>query len=89
MADKFNPKSFGTTVSIAEDRDWNPRMDDVEITSRDLNNGWTGIRERNQVDPVTELKNRLSRWGIIPTLIMFNCANFIQIPKRYQNRQSL
>ena len=51
-------KSSGTiskdTFNIQDDLDWNPKMDDVEVTSRKLGN--------RRSDPVTDVKQRLSRW---------------------------
>ncbi|CZR61509.1 probable isp4 protein [Phialocephala subalpina] len=71
MALQFDGKSSGTTnprtrqyTEFNDDKDWNPKMDDVEVSSRELNIGAAVSRYDNnrQSDPVTDLKERLSSW---------------------------
>ncbi|KAF8861288.1 small oligopeptide transporter-like protein [Acephala macrosclerotiorum] len=71
MALQFDGKSSGTTnprtrqySELDDDKDWNPKMDDVEVSSRELNMGAAVSRYDNnrQSDPVTDLKERLSMW---------------------------
>lgn len=73
MALNFDGKSSGTTnprtrkySELDDDKDWNPKMDDVEVSSRELNIGAATSRYENnrQSDPVTDLKARLSTWGM-------------------------
>ncbi|RDW59569.1 putative isp4 protein-1 [Coleophoma cylindrospora] len=49
---------------VEEDKDWNPKVDDVDVTTRELgvSSGFErGVTERYS-DPVTDLKQRLSMW---------------------------
>jgi hypothetical protein len=71
MALQFNGKSSGTappkTRSFLrledDDKDWNPKIDDVEVSSREVMVGTAVSRYDEKVDPVTDLKRRLSTWG--------------------------
>jgi hypothetical protein len=71
MALQFDGKSSGTTpktrpsVKLEDDKDWNPKMEDVEVSSREVNIGTAVSRYDNdpRPDPVTDLKARLSSWG--------------------------
>jgi hypothetical protein len=73
MALQFDEKPSGTTPPstrtydrLEHDRDWNPKMDDVEVSSSEINPGIAVSRndkETERLDPVTELKQRLSLWG--------------------------
>ena len=70
MAFQFDEKSSGTTNSLTrpydkleDDQDWNPKMEDVEVSSREIAPGTAVSRFENRTDPVTDLKNRLSTWG--------------------------
>ena len=72
MALQFDGKSSGTTPKTRpfvriedDDKDWNPKMDDVEINSREVNIGTAVSRYEidPRPDPVTDLKQRLSSWG--------------------------
>lgn len=73
MALQYDGKSSGTTnprtrqySDFDNDKDWNPKMNDVEVSSRDLDIGTAVSRYDNnrQSDPVTDLKERLSAWGM-------------------------
>ncbi|TVY83460.1 Sexual differentiation process protein isp4 [Lachnellula suecica] len=64
MALQFDGKSSGTTgpktrsyISWDDEKDWNPKMEDVEASSREVEPRYDG-----KVDPVTDLKRRLSTW---------------------------
>lgn len=71
MALRFDEKSSGTTGKsttrpldmIEDDKDWNPKIDDVEVSSRELDQGNIKSRFESRPDPVTDLKQRLSMWG--------------------------
>ena len=72
MALQFDGKSSGTTPKTRtfvkledEDKDWNPKMEDVEVSSREMNIGTAVSRYDNdsRPDPVTDLKARLDSWG--------------------------
>lgn len=57
---------------IEEDKDWNSKVEDVEVTTREVgtavSSGYErGVTERYS-DPVTDLKQRLSMWGKYPHL---------------------
>ena len=57
------------TSSISEDeKDWNPKMEDVAVSSREVKFGKAVSRFDPRPDPVTDLKNRLSTWGMLPSL---------------------
>jgi hypothetical protein len=68
MALQFDEKSSGTTRltrpndKLEDDQDWNPKMDDVEVSSREIAPG-TAVSRFEKTDPVTDLKDRLSAWG--------------------------
>lgn len=70
MALQFTGKSSGTTnadkarpwVQPEDDNDWNPKLDDVEVSSREVPIG-TAVSDF-QKDPVTDLKERLNSWGM-------------------------
>lgn len=72
MALQFDGKSSGTTPKTRpfvrledDDKDWNPKMDDVEVSNREVNIGTAVSRYGNdpRPDPVSDLKARLSLWG--------------------------
>jgi hypothetical protein len=78
MAIQFDPKSSGTTrkpssgsyLSLGDDMDWNPKMGDIDVTSREIGTGSAISRfdkrsslDSSGLDPVADLKNRLSMWG--------------------------
>jgi hypothetical protein len=71
MTFQFDGKSSGTTpktppfVKLQDDnKDWNPKVEDVVISSREVNIGTAVSRYNNdRPDPVTDLKARLSSWG--------------------------
>jgi hypothetical protein len=68
MALQFDGKSSGTapsTRSLDDDNDWNPKMEDVEVSSREANIGtaWSRYENDTRSDPVSDLKARLSLWG--------------------------
>jgi hypothetical protein len=72
MAFQFDGKSSGTTPKTRpfvrlDDKDWNPKMEDVEVSSREVNIGTAVSRYDNdpRPDPVTDLKARLSSWGML------------------------
>lgn len=47
-----------------DEKDWNPKEDDVEVSSRELPIAAAMSRfEGRRSDPVTDLKYRLSLWG--------------------------
>ena len=48
-------------MRMQDDQDWNPKMEDVNVSSRDITDGAAMARLR--LDPVMDLKERLSRWG--------------------------
>jgi hypothetical protein len=83
MALQFNGKSSGTTnprtrqyENLDDDKDWSPKVDDVEVSSRELNVGSAVSRyDYRQSDPVTDLKARLSTWGMSPKYAQQNTAN--------------
>lgn len=71
MALQFDEKPPGalstsarTYARLEDDKDWNPKMDDVEVTSREINEGTVVSRHEKRLDPVTDLKQRLSLWGM-------------------------
>lgn len=50
-----------------DDKDWNPKIDDVDVTSREVAPGTAVSRFDNTdrySDPVSELRQRLSMWGM-------------------------
>jgi hypothetical protein len=60
------PPSTRTYARLEDDRDWNPKMDDVDVSSREINAGIAVSRYEKgteRPDPVTDLKQRLSLWG--------------------------
>jgi hypothetical protein len=71
MSLQHDGKSSGTTEksstrspkSLEDDKDWNPKMEDVEVSSREAGLGNAKSRFDNKPDPVTDLKQRLSMWG--------------------------
>lgn len=73
MALQFDEKPSGTAPPstrtydrLEDDRDWNPKMDDVEVSSREINPGIAVPRYdkgTERLDPLTDLKQRLSLWG--------------------------
>jgi hypothetical protein len=73
MALQFDEKPSGTAPPstraygrLEDDKDWNPKMDDVEVSSREINTGTAVSRYEKaseRPDPVTDLKQRLSLWG--------------------------
>ena len=71
MALQFDEKPSGTasppTRRMEDDRDWNPKMDDIDVSSREINSGAAVSRfeKSERLDPVTDLKQRLSLWGMI------------------------
>jgi hypothetical protein len=75
MALQFDEKPSGTAPPstrayerLEDDKDWNPKMDDVEVSSREINAG-TAISRHEKAyerpDPVTDLKQRLTLWGTV------------------------
>ncbi|KAH8672106.1 small oligopeptide transporter-like protein [Tricladium varicosporioides] len=69
MALQFEGKPSGTDSSrtrpnakFEDDKDWNPKLDDLDVTSRELYRGNAVSRYDNRPDPVTDLKARLSTW---------------------------
>lgn len=81
MALQFDEKPSGTapppTRRLEDDRDWNPKMDDVEVSSREVNAGTAVSRyeKGERLDPVTDLKQRLSLWGKI-NVHLFTCSDY-------------
>jgi hypothetical protein len=73
MASQYDEKSSGTTPpqgqkynGYEDDKDWNPKMEDVDVSSREVNFGTAVSRfDSNRSDPVTDLRARLSTWGTI------------------------
>jgi hypothetical protein len=72
MTLQFGGKSSGTTPKTRpfvrledDDQDWNPKMDDIEVSSREVNIGIAVSRYEDdpRPDPVTDLKQRLKSWG--------------------------
>jgi hypothetical protein len=67
MTLQFDGKSSGTTPKtrrFEDGRDWNPKMIDVEVSSREVNIGTAVSRyDNDRLDPLTDLKARLSTWG--------------------------
>lgn len=70
MALRFDGKRSGTAspktrnlVSFEDEKDWDPKMEDVQVSSRELPMKTALLRYDDNVDPVTDLKRRLSRWG--------------------------
>lgn len=60
------PPSTRTYERLEDDRDWNPKMDDVEVSSREISPGIAVSRYdkgTESLDPLTDLKHRLSLWG--------------------------
>lgn len=72
MASQLYGTSSGTTNpttrqynELVDDKDWNSKIDDIEVSSREVNIGTAVSRYDNrQSDPVSELKARLSTWGM-------------------------
>ncbi|OWP04008.1 small oligopeptide transporter [Marssonina coronariae] len=70
MAAQQTGKSSGTTISRArayneleDEKDWNAKMDDYEVDARGLGIGIAvSSNELHRLDPVTDLKQRLSMW---------------------------
>lgn len=59
------PPSTRTYERLEDDRDWNPKMDDVEVSSREISPGIAVSRYdkgTESLDPLTDLKHRLSLW---------------------------
>ena len=62
MALQFDEKSSGTaeksmtrsTIVFDDEKDWNPKLYDVEVTSRELEVGTAKSRLENRPDPVTD-----------------------------------
>ena len=68
MTLQVDGKSSGTapeTRPFDDDKDWNPEVKDVEVSSREVNIGIAVSRYENdpRPDPVSDLKARLSLWG--------------------------
>jgi len=80
MALQFDEKPSGTapppTRRMEDDGDWNPKMDDIEVSSREINSGAAVSRfeKAERLDPVTDLKQRLSLWGMI-NVHLFTCSD--------------
>jgi len=69
MASQFNGKSAGTTNPQTrpyrgDDQDWNPKMEDVEVSGREYSSTNAVSRHEFRRDPVEYLKARLSMWGM-------------------------
>lgn len=83
MSSLFNKKSAGPTARSYEtkrdDQDWNPKMKDVNVSSRDITDGTSMARFRP--DPVTDLKETLSQWEL-PKWGWFTCLS-IRSQKAY------
>lgn len=66
MAFQYEGKSPGATPqtrTYEDEKDWNPKMDDVDVTSRELDIGTAISRyDTRKSDPLTDLKARLSTW---------------------------
>jgi hypothetical protein len=67
---QFDAKSAGPMsksrpfVELEGDKDWNPKKEDVEVASREVQIGRAASRyEDSRPDSVTDLKQRLSVWG--------------------------
>lgn len=80
MALQFDPKSSGTTGKtrkvVDDDSDWDFKMDDkmedVTVTSRELpGQAISRYSMQKNLDPVSDLKNRLSRWGELYTAFIY------------------
>jgi hypothetical protein len=71
MALQFDEKPSGTTspmtrsyVRLEDDRDLNPKIDGIKVSSREISEGTAVSRyDVKRLDPVTDLKQRLSLWG--------------------------
>jgi hypothetical protein len=83
MAFQFDEKSPGATSpqtraiygKYEDERDWNPKMDDVDVTSREIEIGTAVSRyDVRRSDPVTDLKARLSTWGIFLCSLRLNLS---------------
>jgi hypothetical protein len=56
-------------VKLEDDMDWNPKMEDVEVASREVQIGKAVSRyEDSRPDSITDLKQRLSVWGRFPQI---------------------
>jgi len=73
MAFQFEGKLPGATSpetrrayeKYEDEKDWNSKMEDVDVTSREVNIGTALSRyDSRRSDPVTDLKERLSTWGM-------------------------
>ena len=79
MALQFDAKSAGPisnsrSLKLEDDKDRNPKMEDVEVTSREVQLGRAVSRyEDRRLDPVTDLKERLSLWGMFTRIRDGNC----------------
>lgn len=65
-------------------------MDDIEVSSRELNIGYAASRYENRhSDPVTDLKERLSAWGMSPRYTREDTANDLDPNYPEDKRESI
>lgn len=71
MAPQFDASSAGpkrksrTFVKLETYSDWIPEKGNIDVTDREVQIGMAVSRyEDSQTDPITDLKERLSLWGM-------------------------
>jgi hypothetical protein len=73
MASEYNGKSSGTTTpkirkyydEVENEKDWDFKFDDLEIDTQEVELGDAASgNDARRLDPVTDLKHRLSMWGM-------------------------
>ena len=73
MALQYDGKPSGTAAPGArkytgfdDEKDWNLKMDEFEVNTREIDDGFSASgNDARQLDPVTDLRQRLSMWGML------------------------
>ena len=73
MALQYDGKPSGTAAPGArkytgfdDEKDWNLKMDDSEVNTREIDDRFPPSgNDARQLDPVTDLRQRLSMWGML------------------------